>query len=67
MGCKEATARLERISETIRALRDRYAAGNASLGAAEQRRLTDAVKLLILDLECLLAELGEDFQQKPQQ
>jgi len=67
MGFKEATARLERISETIQALRDRYSAERGPLSETEQRKLTDAVKLLILDLECLLAELGEDFQQKPRQ
>lgn len=67
MGFKEATVRLERISETIQALRDRYSAERGPLSEAEQRKLTDAVKLLILDLECLLAELGEDFRQKPRQ
>lgn len=67
MGFKEATVRLERISETIQALRNRYSAETGPLRATEQRKLTDAVKLLILDLECLLADLGEDFRQKPRQ
>ena len=67
MGLKEATVRLERISETTQALRDRCSAQRGPLSATEQRKLTDAVKLLILDLECLLAELGEDLRQKPRQ
>lgn len=64
MGSKEAVSRLERISETAQALGKNHSGRSGSLSAADHQGLADATKLLILDLQCLLAELGEDFRQK---
>jgi len=54
---------LAQVSNALEALRRDYPAEKWPLAEADEQDVAEAIKLLILELECALRRLGVDFQQ----